>query len=73
MSDHDFPFEPGDGMKYVGPTPLESPWSAPDWKGPYEFKHVSMHGTLTIETVFGGRERLAPEHPANDPDNWRAV
>ena len=74
MSDHNFPFEPADGVRYVGPSTIDSPYAAPpDWKMPYEFKHVSVGGTLTLETTFNGRKRLAPDHPANDPDNWEKV
>jgi hypothetical protein len=64
--------EHGDQIVYIGPDSLESPYVPPlDRDEPYTFKHVSVGGTLTCETRFGGRKILEPEHPANDPDHWR--
>ena len=64
----------GDTLEYVGPADFGGEWVAPDdLHGPYEFKHVSVGGMLTLGTRFKGRRRLAPEHPANDRSNWRVV
>ena len=70
MSFNDVP--PGATIEYVGTDEFDGEFVAPDeLHGPYEFKHVSIHGTLTLNTCFNGRRRLSPDHPANDRDNWR--
>ena len=64
----------GAGLRYVGPDDLGDGWATPgDIHGPYEFRHVSVGGTLTLETRFNARRRLAPEHPANDREYWERV
>ena len=64
--------EHGDQLVYTGPDNLPSPHVPPlDRDNPYTFKHVSLHGTVTFETRFGGRKYLDDEHPANNPDHWR--
>lgn len=64
--------EYGDRIVYIGPEDLEGDWAAPKAsRQPYTFEHVSIGGTLTCETRFKGHKYLAPEHPANDPQNWR--
>jgi hypothetical protein len=64
----------GDLLRYVGPDHFDGEWAAPsELHGPYEFRHVSVGGTLTLETRFNGRRYYAPEHPANDRDYWEVV
>ncbi len=64
----------GDEIEYVGPEDLPGGWAAPlDRNQPYEFQHVSVGGTLTCHTRFGGKKRLSPEHPANDPARWDRI
>ena len=64
----------GDTLRYVGPDEFEGDYVAPvEWKGPYEFRHVSVGGTLTLETVHNARRYYAPEHPANCRDYWEVA
>jgi hypothetical protein len=64
----------GDELRYVGPDEFDgSPVAPKDWKQPYTFKFVSMHGTLSCLTKFNGPKRLAPDHPANNPAYWERV
>lgn len=61
----------GDELEYVGPADVGGEFIAPAEKDlPYTFQHVSVGGTLCCTTQFNFPRRLAPEHPANDPDNW---
>lgn len=70
----DYKFSFGDKIVYNGPEDLPSPYSAPtEWKGPFQFQHVSIDGTLTLETKFKGRKYLSPDHPANNSDYWGLV
>ena len=74
MSDEFDRFAFGDRVVYVGPDELPSPYAAPaEWQGPFEFRHVSVGGALTLETRFNGRRRLASDHPANAAEHWREV
>jgi len=64
----------GDHLRYVGPDDFDGEWAAPtELHGPYEFRHVSVGGTLTLETRFNGRRYLAPEHPANEREYWEVI
>ena len=64
----------GEQLRYVGPDAFEGEWAAPGGiHGPYEFRHVSVGGTLTLETTHNARRHLAPEHPANDRDYWEVL
>ena len=62
----------GDKLVYIGPDRLPSPYAAPrDYQQPYQFQHVSFHGTLKCLTRHGSPKYLTRDHPANDPENWR--
>jgi len=64
----------GDHLRYIGPDDFGGEWAAPsDLHGPYEFRHISVGGTLTLETRFNGRRYLAPEHPANEREYWEVI
>lgn len=64
----------GDQLRYVGPDEFDGGYAAPGGiHGPYEFRHVSVGGTLTLETRFNARRHLIPEHPANNRDYWERV
>jgi hypothetical protein len=64
----------GDRLRYTGPDEFDGDAVAPsDWKQPYAFRYVSMHGTLACHTKFNGLKNLAPDHPANDPTFWEVV
>lgn len=64
----------GERLRYIGPGEFEGEWAAPGGiHGPYEFRHVSVGGTLTLETRFNARRNLAPEHPANDRAYWEVL
>jgi hypothetical protein len=64
----------GDQLRYTGPDEFGGEWAAPsDLHAPYEFRHVSVGGTLTLETCFKGRRYYAPEHPANRREYWEKI
>jgi hypothetical protein len=64
----------GDTLRYVGPDEFGDQWAAPGGiHGPYEFRHVSVGGTLSLETRFKAPRHLAPEHPANNRNYWERV
>jgi len=64
----------GDHLRYIGPDDFGGEWAAPsDRNAPFEFRHISTGGTLTLETRFRGRRYLAPEHPANERGYWEVV
>lgn len=64
----------GETLRYVGPDTFDGEWAAPGGiHGPYEFRHVSVGGTLTLDTRFNAPRHLAPEHPANDRDHWEVA
>jgi hypothetical protein len=63
----------GEKLRYVGPECSDG-WATPGGiHEPYEFRHVSVGGGLTLETRFNARRHLAPQHPANDREYWEVV
>ena len=64
----------GDQLRYVGPDDLDGEYAVPkDRHAPFEFRHVTVGGTLVLETCHNARRRLAPEHPANERAHWEVV
>lgn len=67
-------FDHGDRLRYVGPDDFEADWAAPKERhNPHTFKHVSVGGTLTLETKHNARRRLSVDHPAHTPEYWERV
>jgi len=67
-------FEFGDQLEYVGPEEVPGDNTTPkDRRAPFEFRHVSMHGTLTVETKHNAPRHYAPDHPVNNPEYWSVV